>query len=64
VGQDDDIVARAEEVRHAIHANPELGFEEVATQALVRDTLLAAGVPDACIRSIAKTGLVVDIVGR
>ncbi len=61
---DADIVALATSVRHAIHANPELGFQEFHTQALVRDTLLTAGVSPECIRVTATTGLVVDIAGR
>ena len=61
---DADIVALATSVRHTIHANPELGFQEFHTQALVRDTLLTAGVSPECIRVTATTGLVVDIAGR
>ncbi len=61
---DADIVALATSVRHTIHANPELGFQEFHTQALVRDTLLTAGVSPECIRVAATTGLVVDIAGR
>ena len=51
-------------IRRDIHAHPELGMEEFRTQALIRDTLLAAGVDAASIVVCAKTGLVVDIHGR
>jgi hypothetical protein len=56
-------LAKITDIRRTIHAHPELGFEEYGTQKLVRDELLAAGVPEAAIRTCAKTGLVVDIIG-
>lgn len=61
---DPSLVERMKVIRRDIHAHPELGFEEYRTQALVRDTLLSAGVDAAAIKVCAKTGLVVDITGR
>jgi amidohydrolase len=50
-----DITARVVELRRAIHRHPELGFEEVQTQALVEGELDALGIEH---RRIAKTGVV------
>ncbi|MBV8424490.1 MAG: amidohydrolase [Candidatus Eremiobacteraeota bacterium] len=50
-----DIVARTVEVRRLIHRQPELGFEEERTAALVESELDAIGVEH---RRVAKTGVV------
>jgi amidohydrolase len=50
-----DAAARATEIRREIHRNPELGFEEFNTQAIVERELDAIGVEH---RRIAKTGVV------
>lgn len=51
-------------VRREIHANPEPGFEEHKTQALLRRLLVEmARIPDDAIRACAGTGLVVDLRG-
>ena len=47
----EDLIA----VRRTLHANPELGFEEIATSALVKERLSALGVPYR--DGIAKTGI-------
>jgi amidohydrolase len=52
-------------LRREIHANPEPGFEEVKTQALLKRMLIElAGVDPGAIKGCAKTGLVVDIKGK
>ena len=52
------LVPQITEIRHQIHAHPELGNREVATAALVADYLLAVGFDD--IRTgVAHTGVVV-----
>lgn len=54
----DGLVSPLTEIRHDIHQHPELGFEEVRTQKLVRTWLEARGyAPRAC----AETGLVADL---
>ncbi|MBZ5711479.1 M20 metallopeptidase family protein [Nannocystis pusilla] len=49
---------RLREIRHDIHRHPELGFEEVRTQALVRAWLEERGYQP---RNCAETGLVADL---
>lgn len=52
------LTQRLQEIRHDIHRHPELGFEEVRTQELVRAWLVERGYsPRAC----AETGLVADL---
>ena len=48
------------ETRHQIHANPELGFEEIATSDLVADTLQRWGYQ--VHRGLGKTGVVGTLV--
>src|SRR3954454_18583536 len=49
------------EVRHQIHHNPELGYEETATSKLVADRLRALGLE---VRTgVAKTGIVALLNG-
>lgn len=55
----DDLVA----IRRDIHANPELGFQELRTSALVAERLKAFGV-DEVHTGIAKTGMVAVIKGK
>lgn len=55
----DDLVA----IRRDIHANPELGFQELRTSALVAERLKAFGV-DEVHTGIGKTGLVGVIRGK
>lgn len=50
-----EIAPKLIEIRRIIHANPELGFEEHETSALVQDTLASFGV--ACKTGFAKTGV-------
>jgi amidohydrolase len=55
------VVATATAFRHAAHADPELGFQEVRTLARVREALAAAGIVGGTV--MAQTGLIVDIDG-
>src|SRR5437879_9258621 len=50
------------EIRHDLHAHPELGFEETRTSALVADKLAAWGIE--VHKGLAKTGIVGVIAGR
>ena len=51
-------------IRRELHANPEPGFEEHKTQALLKKLLRdLAGIPESAMRACAGTGLVVDIKG-
>jgi amidohydrolase len=54
----DDIIR----IRHAIHAHPEMGFEETATSKLVEDSLRSWGID--VTTGIGRTGLVGTIVGN
>ncbi|MDQ2872806.1 MAG: M20 family metallopeptidase [Candidatus Eremiobacteraeota bacterium] len=56
-----EISAHVVELRRAIHRHPELGFEEVQTQALVERELEALGIEH---RRIAQTGVVGVIRGE
>jgi amidohydrolase len=56
----DDVRARVVELRRQIHRHPELGFEEVRTQALVERELNELGIEH---RRVAKTGVVGVIRG-
>jgi amidohydrolase len=49
-------------IRHDIHSNPEVGFEEVRTAKLVADTLRGWGVEVS--EGIAKTGVVGTVKGK
>lgn len=49
-------------IRHDIHRNPEVGFEETRTAALVADRLRAWGLE--VTEGIAKTGVVATLKGR
>ena len=51
------------EWRHDLHANPELGFEEVRTAGIVAEKLRAFGVDDV-VTGMGKTGVVGVIRGR
>ncbi|MBV9270725.1 MAG: amidohydrolase [Candidatus Eremiobacteraeota bacterium] len=57
---DETVTARVVELRRTIHRHPELGFEEVRTQALVESELEALGIEH---RRIAKTGVIGIIRG-
>lgn len=57
---DETVTARVVELRREIHRHPELGFEEVRTQALVESELSALGIEH---RRVAKTGVVGIIRG-
>ncbi len=52
------LTERLVSIRHDLHQHPELGFEEVRTQALVKDWLEASGYTP---RVMAETGLVADL---
>lgn len=52
------LVPRLREIRHDLHRHPELGFEEVRTQSLVRAWLSERGYTP---RDCAETGLVADL---
>ena len=56
----DQVRERVVELRRTIHRNPELGFEELRTQALVEKELDSLGIEH---RRIAKTGVVGVIRG-
>ncbi|OQS05086.1 metalloprotease family M20D [Thraustotheca clavata] len=59
-----DLFSLLKGLRHHLHAYPELGFQEVQTQAALRSALEQhAHIPPANFRSCASTGLVVDIDG-
>ncbi len=49
-------------IRHDIHSNPEVGFEEVRTAKLVADRLRGWGVEVS--EGIAKTGVVGTVKGK
>ena len=51
------------DIRRAIHAHPEGGFQEFQTQKTIKETLLGFGIEKNNIQTCAKTGLVVDIKG-
>lgn len=53
-----DLVPQVTAIRHNLHQHPELGFEEVRTQAAVRSWLEQLGLQP---KPAAKTGLVVDL---
>src|SRR5207249_10444569 len=50
------------EIRHDLHAHPELGFEETRTSTLVADKLASWGIE--VHRGLAKTGVVGVVQGR
>ena len=50
------------EMRHHLHANPELSFEEFETSKFVKNELLKIGITD--IEHVANTGLVALIKGK
>ncbi len=52
------LVPTLQQVRHDIHAHPELGFEEIRTQALCRAWLEDRGYTP---RTCAETGLIADL---
>ena len=57
------LVPQITEIRHQIHAHPELGNREVATAALIADYLRAVGFDD--IRTgVAHTGVVAVLRGE
>ena len=51
-------------LRRDLHSHPEGGFRETKTRARLVKELIEMGVKKAEIRSIAKTGLLVDIWGK
>ena len=51
------------EIRHWIHQNAETAFKEFNTSAKIRETLISFGVNNDDIRTMAVTGMVVDIEG-
>ncbi len=53
-----ELLPKLREIRHDIHQHPELGFEEMRTQALVKEWLLAHGYSPWV---SAETGLVTDL---
>ncbi len=55
---------RLVELRHDLHQNPEIRFQEVRTQGKLIEYLTSLGVKSDQIRKIAKTGLVVDLKGQ
>ena len=54
---------RMVEIRHWIHQNAEIAFKEFNTSAKIRETLISFGIKDEEIRTMAVTGMVVDIEG-
>lgn len=54
--------AELTEIRHDLHAYPEIGFEEVRTAAIVAEKLASWGIE--VHRNIGKTGVVGRLVGR
>jgi amidohydrolase len=57
-----DFSAELVEIRHDIHAHPEIGFEEVRTSGLVAEKLAAWGIETH--RGIGKTGVVGVLTGK
>lgn len=51
-----------QEIRHHLHANPELSFEEHNTSKFISDTLTKWGIPHQ--KDVADTGIVVLIEGK
>jgi amidohydrolase len=52
------------EFRHDLHQHPELSFQEVRTSSKIVDMLKSYDIKDSQIRIVAKTGLIVDIIGK
>mmetsp|Transcript_20165 Transcript_20165/g.51492 ORF Transcript_20165/g.51492 Transcript_20165/m.51492 type:complete len:466 (+) Transcript_20165:61-1458(+) len=51
-------------LRREIHMHPEPGFQEIRTQGRVKEVLVKfAGIPECQMRTVAITGLIVDIKG-
>lgn len=61
VSLQDEVLSRVVELRREIHRHPELGFEEVRTQALVERELDALGIQH---QRCAKTGVVAVVRGE
>ena len=57
----DAVAALLVDLRHDLHAHPELSWKEVRTQARLEDALRGAGIAD--VRRIADTGLVARVPG-
>ena len=57
-------LAELVEIRQYIHKFAEISYEEHNTSAKIKETLVSKGVDPNCIKSCAKTGLVVDIKGE
>jgi len=49
-------------LRRALHQNPELSWQELKTQALLKSALQAAGITT--LREVAKTGLIATLPGK
>jgi metal-dependent amidase/aminoacylase/carboxypeptidase family protein len=61
----DSLYSTMASLRREIHANPEPGFEETKTNALLRSILMTlAGIPESAFSDCAGTGLVVDMMGE
>ena len=61
----DSLYSTIASLRREIHANPEPGFEEKKTNALLRNMLTTlAGIPESAFSNSAGTGLIVDLVGE
>ena len=61
----DSLYSTMASLRREIHANPEPGFEETKTNALLRSMLTTlAGIPESAFSDCAGTGLVVDMMGE
>lgn len=54
---------RMVKIRHWIHQNAETAFKEFNTSAKIKETLISFGIKDEEIKSMAVTGMIVDIEG-
>lgn len=51
-------------LRRDLHSHAEISFQEYETQKIIRSFLLSLNIPEADIKSCAKTGLIVDLRGK
>lgn len=57
------VLERLIELRHEIHAHPEVGFQEFETRERIKKALIEFGVKETQWKEMAQTALVVDLTG-